>query len=81
MQLVIGPKAQIRCLYEEMIDLSSLGTITIQRASQVEPDDEGRWWANLQPVLGPLLGPFSLRSEALQAERQWLENHLALSLS
>ena len=30
------------------------------------------WWADLSPVKGPKLGPFSRRSDALQAENYWL---------
>jgi hypothetical protein len=45
------------------------------RASLVEPDEEGRWWADLSPVDGPLLGPFRQRSQALDAEEEWLGHH------
>jgi hypothetical protein len=41
----------------------------------VEPTLDGRWTADLAPVHGPVLGPFSSRSEALTAERHWLEAH------
>ena len=75
MQLVIEPGGQVRCLYEEAIDLTTLGKATIQRASHVEPDAHGLWWADLGPVRGPLLGPFPVRSEALEAERRWLEHN------
>ena len=36
-----------RCVYDEAIDLSQLGELTIRRASHVEPDDQGLWWADL----------------------------------
>jgi hypothetical protein len=75
MQLVIDPQGGIRCLYAESIDLSALGSVSIRRASQVEPDNHGRWWANLLLVNGPTLGPFELRSQALAAEQDWLERH------
>jgi hypothetical protein len=29
----------------------------------------------MSPVHGPVLGPFPSRSDALTAERQWLEAH------
>jgi hypothetical protein len=76
MQMVIDPQGGIRCLYGEAIDLAALGTLSIQRASHVEPDAEGQWWADLAPVGGPVLGPFDRRSAALAAESQWLEAHL-----
>ena len=40
---------------------------------------DGRWSADLAPVCGPSLGPFALRSEALAAEREWLETHWLLT--
>ncbi len=73
MQLVIDRRGQIRCLYNESLDLQQFGQLTIHRASHVEPDDEGYWWADLAPVNGPLLGPFTRRTEALIAETAWLE--------
>ncbi|MEO8493897.1 MAG: hypothetical protein ABI614_02425 [Planctomycetota bacterium] len=78
MQLVIEPNGHIRCVYDETIDLRELGQLAVQRASNVEPDEAGNWFADLGIVNGPTLGPFSLRSEALAAERQWLERHWLL---
>ena len=75
MQILIGPGGTLRCVYDEAIDLTALGTLAIARGSHVEPDDSGRWTADLSPVAGPTLGPFACRSEALAAERQWLEEH------
>lgn len=77
MKLIVDPKGQVRCVYEEVIDLTALGSVSIERASFVEPDDSGRWWADLAPVNGPRLGPFPLRSAALDAEKKWLEDNLA----
>ena len=73
MQLVIEPNGEVRCIYAEVLNLTTLGAPSIRRASHVEPDQHGRWLADMQPVGGPKLGPFSYRSEALQAERDWLE--------
>ncbi len=75
MQLVIDAQGQIRCLYAEVLDLTALGPVSIRRASYVEPDEQGRWWAELAPVGGPRLGPFALRSQALAAELDWLDHH------
>ena len=75
--LIIDPAGQAHCLYAEVIDLGAMGTLHIARASHLEPDDQGQWWADLAPVAGPILGPFALRSEAMAAERDWLESHLA----
>ena len=73
MQLVIGPDGSGRCLYGEDIDLGKLGTLTISRASHVEPDDSGQWFASM--IDGPVLGPFVRRSDALQAEADWLHSN------
>ena len=75
MELVIETNGQVRCVYGETIDLAALGPLTIHRASHVEPDADGKWWADLAPVGGPRLGPFDWRSEALAAEVAWLEAH------
>ena len=74
MQLVIDLGGRVRCLYEEAIDQATLGLPTIVRASHVEPDG-GNWWADLKAVNGPKLGPFARRSQALDAEKTWLESH------
>ncbi len=79
MQLVVQPHGDIRCVYDEAIDLSMLGQVQIKRGSHVEPDADGRWFADLTPVCGPHLGPFSQRSEALAAEREWLTMHWLFS--
>jgi hypothetical protein len=75
MHLVVTPSGVVRCLYTEAIDLSALGRPEIRRASHVEPDGDGRWWADLRPVDGPVLGPFEGRGAALDAERDWIEEH------
>ncbi len=75
MQLIVLKTGEIRCLYDELIDLASLGSPVIARASHVEPDARGQWWADLSPVDGPQLGPFPRRTEALDAEKGWLEEH------
>jgi hypothetical protein len=72
MDLLIDSKGTIATIYDETIDLVPLGSVTIRRASHVEPDEQGRWTADLSPVGGPVLGPFALRSAALDAERAWL---------
>ncbi|MHB1038185.1 MAG: hypothetical protein ACYC35_26415 [Pirellulales bacterium] len=75
MQMVIRPDGEIRAVYDELIDLAALGQVTIRRGSHVEPDPRGRWFADLAPAAGPRLGPFLCRSQALEAEGQWLESN------
>jgi len=79
MELIVRADGSLRCLYEETVDLSALGQVTIRRASYVEPTDQGQWQADLSPVGGPILGPFALRSEALAAEVHWLRMHWLLA--
>ena len=75
MELLITPNGEIRCVYSEAIPLDQLGRLEIRRGSHVEPTLHGQWTADMSPVNGPVLGPFELRSVALQAERDWLHQH------
>lgn len=34
-----------------------------------------RWWADMTPVNGPVLGPYDTREKALDDEKVWLEEH------
>jgi hypothetical protein len=79
MQIIIEPGGLLRCIYTEDINLAALGSPTITRASHVEPDQHGRWQADLSPVGGPVLTGFARRSEALAAEQAWLETHWLLT--
>ncbi len=81
MQLVIEPDGLVRGIYGEEIDLDVLGHPRITRASHVEPNQQGRWLADLSPVGGPVLGPYDHRSEALRAEVAWLEANWLLGAS
>lgn len=57
---------------DELADLLDEGQSTLKRASHIEPDEHGQWFADLSPVDGETLGPFRLRGDALEAEKQWL---------
>ena len=74
--IFVSPDGTVEFLYEDGLrPLLGLGPATITRASHVEPTADGRWTADLSPRGGPLLGPFTLRQDALDAERIWLEAH------
>ena len=75
MDLIVDRAGQVRCVYGESIDLAALGRTEIARAGHVDPTPDGRWTVDLRPVVGPVLGPFGHRSEALEVERAWLEAH------
>jgi hypothetical protein len=75
MQLIFMADGRVRCIYGEQIDLATLGDLHIIRASHVEPGPDGFWYADLSLVEGPILGPFTKRSDALAAEVAWLETN------
>lgn len=77
MELVVDAGGDVRCVYGEELDLREIRTLQITRASHVEPDRDGFWWADMWPVDGPVLGPFAERSAALSAERAWVTERLA----
>jgi hypothetical protein len=65
-----------RCIYDEALDLREIGKLQITRASQVEPDRDGYWWADMGPSGGPVLGPFAERSAAISTERAWITGQM-----
>ena len=60
MELLVLPTGALRGIYDEALDWPALGKVSIRRASHVEPDATGRWFADLSPAGGPRLGPFTL---------------------
>ncbi len=75
MEIIIRSGGVSNCIYSEALALCSFGKLTITRASHVEPTADGKWLADLSPVHGPALGPFEQRSDALNAEVEWLRTH------
>jgi len=71
-ELFVAVNGGVGCISDEALDLRALGKLQITRASHVEPDVDGNWFADMGPVGGPVLGPFRSRTEALAAERWWL---------
>ena len=76
MKLYISASGECTAIYDESLDLHTIGRLEISRASHVEPTADGQWTADLSPVHGPLLGPFATRSQALAAEVAWLDESL-----
>ena len=72
MELSISKTGDVRHIYTEQLALGDIGLLSINRASNVEPDSNGQWWADMSPSGGGRLGPFKLRSEALDSEVAWL---------
>jgi hypothetical protein len=74
-ELLIMPDGQVRFLYDDALaPLLHVGQAALFRASHIEPIGSA-WFADLSPVEGPTLGPFSLRADALHAEQEWLSAH------
>lgn len=71
----ISNSGRVRAIYsDELAPLIESHGGQVRRASHVEPDPAGGWQADLAPVGGPVLGPFQLRQEALDAEVEYLEH-------
>jgi hypothetical protein len=75
MIISIDRNGGVRAIYFDGFNWQGLGKALIQRASQVEPDHMGMWWADLTLSDGPTLGPFARRIDAIAAEVAWLEKH------
>ena len=73
-----APTGRAVAIYDDRLRnvMDVLGTVTVRRASTVEPDEHGNWIADLAPVSGPALPPCRNRADALQAEVEWLNDHL-----
>ena len=81
----VEPDGTIVSIYSDALaELIDQGTAQITRASMVEPAPSGNWLADMSPVIrqyglecdNPILGPFRLRSDALKAEIDFLEQKL-----
>ena len=81
MELIVDSTGVSRCIYSDAIPLRDLGNLNIRRASHVEPNNTGEWIADLSPVGGPKLGPYLKRTDALEAEVQWLREHWLIPAS
>ena len=77
--LIVERDGSVRMIYDETIDVRSLGDPTIRRGSYVEPAKGGRWKVDLTPMNGPVLGPFTSRSVALEEEVAWLRSKWLLA--
>ncbi len=75
-EIIVAPNGMLRFIYDD--DLAAvardIGTLTMTRASHVEPTEDGQWTADMEPCGGPVLGPFSTRKAALAAEHAWIED-------
>lgn len=75
----IDADGHVRFVYDDRLaDLLEQGDARVMRVSHVEPAPAGGWTADMNPVGGPVLGPFPLRATALSAERAWLRENRGL---
>lgn len=79
MNLYVRPDGTLQAIYDDALNLQKIGDAAIHRASHVEPAAglPNQWTADLTPVGGPVLGPFTTRRAALAAEIAWLDEKLA----
>jgi len=75
MIISIDRNGGVRAIYSDGFPWQALGKTLIQRASHVEPDHLGLWYADLTLSDGPKIGPFARRADAIAAEVAWLEKH------
>ena len=75
-KLLIKADGEITAIYSDRLaEFFAEGKAETTRASHVEPKGT-EWTADMSPLGGPILGPFALRQEALDAEVRWLEEKL-----
>ena len=79
----IDRSGTMRFVYDDRLrGLLRHGEASVARASHVEPGDPDkgqdptRWYVDLAPTSGPVLGPFLERRTALDKEVEWIEAHL-----
>lgn len=77
----IKPNGTVEFIYDDhLAGLLRQGKATIERASHVEVGDpvQGQdplaWYASM--VNGPVLGPYSTRQAALDAEVEWINRNV-----
>ena len=80
-ELVIAPDGSITFIHDDDVSesLAHIGQQQIRRASHVEPNHAGLWQADMAPVGGPVLPAYTRRSEALEAEVDWLHEHFGFA--
>ena len=67
--LIVTPDGTVQGLHTEVIDLATLGRLSIQRATCVEFDDESQAW-RVFTAMGQQLYAHPSRQECLRWERE-----------
>lgn len=76
-RIIRGHDGTLRYVYDDDVHkhLSKLGEVSIKRATHVEPDENGLWYADLSPVGGEKVTGFKTHQEAIDFELKWLNEH------
>jgi len=78
-RLKISPTGKVTAIHNDDYDFSVHGKKKIRRASQVEPNADGEWEADMSLLgdkhKGVVLGPFSRRDQAIAAEVAYINKH------
>ena len=77
MKIKISKGGRLTFIYDDKLQpLIQNGRAEIKRVSHVEPIGT-KWRADMSPIEpGIVLGPFNKRQQALDAEKEWLEEKL-----
>ena len=76
--IAVSISGEVSFIYDEELEaLEKSGASSTSRASNVEPEGDGTWTADFSPIGHNVrLTGFKKRSEALAAEKQWLEDNI-----
>ena len=89
-QMIINvkPGGTTQFIYDDRLrGLLAEGKAEVKRASMVEPgsptlgQDPLKWYADMAPSGGGVLGPFDTRQGALDAEVAWINRHVLIVAS
>lgn len=80
-RLKVDTTGKVTGIYSDDYDFDVHGeNKKIRRASEVEPNAEGQWEADMSLLgaehVGVILGPFAQRAEAINAEVEYIAKHL-----
>lgn len=67
-----NPDGSLLFIYEDEHPCLDLGRALTQRASHVEPTEDGMWQADMGPIGGPKLNKTVAREASLLSEMIWI---------
>jgi len=76
-EIIVNEDGSVSFIYDDALAEAFSGDESeTRRASHVEPVRHG-WTADMAPIGGPVLGPFTTRQAALDAEVAWIKAAMA----